>query len=181
MAPFASVTNSATRCCWTVIPGSDTNCISSKFGNQAPSPALPHCFHRIALLSSSVSFELLSSSARVTLVKSQQGLLPIDLTPGIPGWKLIWTPRTNQVHEVKKIPLSQKNHVFRFFLHSPLRWSRLGLQYFVRSIAAPVAKYWSAPPPPNYCFFSSSRTLFFKSTTMKTSLSWYVSLESSVK
>ena len=47
----------------------------------------------IALLASSVCIELVSSSARVTSVKSQKGLVcmylkrlgPIDRTPGIPG------------------------------------------------------------------------------------------------
>ena len=43
----------------------------------------------IAILALSVSIELVSSSARVTSVKSQKGHLerlgPIDRTPGIPG------------------------------------------------------------------------------------------------
>ena len=63
---------------------SGTTCIGSKFGHQlAPFALLPklatrlhHCIATlpwIALLALSVSIELVSSSARVTSVKSQQG------------------------------------------------------------------------------------------------------------
>ena len=83
---------------------SGTTCIGSKFGHQlAPFALLPklatrlhHCIATlpwIALLALSVSIELVSSSARVTSVKSTQPLGvclwrtsgPKDRTPGFPG------------------------------------------------------------------------------------------------
>ena len=69
---------------------SGTTCIGSKFGHQlAPFALLPklatrlhHCIATlpwIALLALSVSIELVSSSARVTSVKSTKGLLLSDI------------------------------------------------------------------------------------------------------
>ena len=81
---------------------SGTTCIGSKFGHQlAPLALLPKLatsntciatLPSIALLALSVSIELVSSSARVTSVKSTQRSRsdgrtsgPKDRTPGLPG------------------------------------------------------------------------------------------------
>ena len=108
MAPLALIANLATRRHHLhqlqIRSPSGTTCIGSKFGHQlAPFALLPklatrlhHCIATlpwIALLALSVSIELVSSSARVTSVKSYKPLVvclwrtsgPKDRTPGLPG------------------------------------------------------------------------------------------------
>ena len=86
---------------WFLIwPTCNVICVGSNFGHQmallchqvAPR-ALPHCIALIALLTLSVGIDLVSSSARVTSVKFQQGVWrtdrqtsgPKNRTPGLPG------------------------------------------------------------------------------------------------
>ena len=120
MAPLTLVANLATRWCHLhclqIWPPDGTTCISCQFGHQMAlvqnlviSWCHLHCFQSwppdcvtciatlpwIALLALSVSIELVSSSARVTSVKSAKGVgithsltsRPIDQTPGFkPGY-----------------------------------------------------------------------------------------------
>ena len=101
MAPLTLVANLATR--WRHLhkfqfwPPDGATCIGCKFGHQMAPRALVYitCITSllwISLLALSASIELLSSSARVTSVKSNQTSLtegltygPKDRTPGLPG------------------------------------------------------------------------------------------------
>ena len=89
MAPLALVPNLATRWChlhWLQIwPPDDTTCIS--WLHQIESSSVETCITRVAtlpwnaLLALSVSIEFVSSSARVTSVKSAKGIVKLEANP----------------------------------------------------------------------------------------------------
>ena len=130
MTPLTLVANLATR--WhhlhtlQIWPQDDTTCISIKIGHQMAPLASVYitCIASlpwIALLALSASIELVSSSARVTSVKSNQTLLTHSLT--------YWQPDPTIGPQVYLGPIKMGGEVIHLFRSAVGRVERDQLKY----------------------------------------------------